>query len=55
MNAGKVLATGSPAELKAQTGAATVEEAFIACCRKSSAPATTRSKYRRAASPTPSR
>jgi ribosome-dependent ATPase len=30
MNAGKVLATGSPAELKAATGAATVEEAFIA-------------------------
>ena len=30
MNAGKVLATGSPAELKTSTGAATVEEAFIA-------------------------
>jgi ribosome-dependent ATPase len=30
MNAGKVLATGSPAELKVRTGAATVEEAFIA-------------------------
>jgi ribosome-dependent ATPase len=30
MNAGKVLATGSPAELKARTGAATVEDAFIA-------------------------
>ena len=30
MNAGRVLATGSPAELKAATGAATVEEAFIA-------------------------
>ncbi|MGP0094232.1 MAG: ribosome-associated ATPase/putative transporter RbbA [Xanthobacteraceae bacterium] len=30
MNAGKVLATGSPAELKASTGAATVEDAFIA-------------------------
>jgi ribosome-dependent ATPase len=30
MNAGKVLATGSPAELKAATGAATVEGAFIA-------------------------
>ena len=30
MNAGKVLATGSPAELKANTGAATVEDAFIA-------------------------
>ena len=30
MNAGKILATGSPAELKAGTGAATVEDAFIA-------------------------
>ena len=30
MNAGKVLATGSPAEFKAQTGAQTIEEAFIA-------------------------
>ena len=30
MNAGKVLATGSPAELKAKAGAATLEEAFIA-------------------------
>ena len=30
MNAGKVLATGSPAALKASTGAATLEEAFIA-------------------------
>jgi ribosome-dependent ATPase len=30
MNAGKVLATGSPAELKAGTSAATVEDAFIA-------------------------
>jgi ribosome-dependent ATPase len=30
MNAGKVLATGSPAELKAGVGAATVEDAFIA-------------------------
>jgi ribosome-dependent ATPase len=30
MSGGKVLATGSPAELKAKTGAATVEEAFIA-------------------------
>jgi ribosome-dependent ATPase len=30
MNAGKVLATGSPAELKASTGAATIEDAFIA-------------------------
>jgi ribosome-dependent ATPase len=30
MNAGKVLATGSPAELKTRAGAATVEEAFIA-------------------------
>jgi len=30
MNAGKVLATGSPAELKAGAGAATLEEAFIA-------------------------
>ena len=30
MNAGKVLASGSPAELKASTGAATVEDAFIA-------------------------
>jgi ribosome-dependent ATPase len=30
MNAGKVLAAGSPAELKARTGAATLEDAFIA-------------------------
>jgi ribosome-dependent ATPase len=30
MNAGKVLATGSPAEIKLSTGATTVEEAFIA-------------------------
>src|SRR5258708_5888040 len=30
MNAGKVLATGSPAELQASTGAATAEDAFIA-------------------------
>jgi ribosome-dependent ATPase len=30
MNAGRVLATGSPAELKAGTHAATVEDAFIA-------------------------
>ena len=30
MNAGEVLATGSPSELKARTGAATLEEAFIA-------------------------
>ena len=30
MNAGKVLATGSPAEFKASTGAITVEDAFIA-------------------------
>ena len=30
MNAGKVLATGSPAQFKAQTGAETIEEAFIA-------------------------
>ncbi len=29
MNAGKVLATGSPAELKARTDAASIEEAFI--------------------------
>ena len=30
MNAGRVLATGTPAELKARTGATTLEEAFIA-------------------------
>ena len=30
MDAGKVLATGSPAEIKASTGTTTVEEAFIA-------------------------
>ncbi len=30
MNAGKILATGSPAELKASTGVATIEDAFIA-------------------------
>jgi ribosome-dependent ATPase len=30
MNAGKILASGSPAELKARTGGTTVEDAFIA-------------------------
>src|SRR3984957_4901528 len=30
MNAGRILATGSPAEIKARTAATTVEEAFIA-------------------------
>jgi ribosome-dependent ATPase len=30
MNAGKVLGSGSPAELKASAGAATLEEGFIA-------------------------
>jgi ribosome-dependent ATPase len=30
MNAGKVLATGEPAELRTRTGAATLEEAFVA-------------------------
>ena len=30
MNAGRILATGSPAELKAQAGVTTVEDAFIA-------------------------
>ena len=30
MNGGRILATGSPAELKTTTGAATIEEAFIA-------------------------
>ena len=30
MSAGKVLATGSPAEIKARAGATTLEEAFIA-------------------------
>ena len=30
MNAGEVLATGSAAELKAQTGSQTLEQAFIA-------------------------
>jgi ribosome-dependent ATPase len=30
MNAGEVLAVGTPAELKSRTGAATVEEAFVA-------------------------
>ena len=30
MNAGKVLATGTPTELKAKTGAATIEDAFVA-------------------------
>ncbi|CCD96854.1 putative ABC transporter (protein fusion consisting of two ATP-binding domains and permease) [Bradyrhizobium sp. ORS 375] len=30
MNDGRILATGTPAELKAQTGAATIEDAFIA-------------------------
>ncbi|CAL80703.1 putative ABC transporter (protein fusion consisting of two ATP-binding domains and permease) [Bradyrhizobium sp. ORS 278] len=30
MNDGRILATGTPAELKAQTGAATIEDAFVA-------------------------
>jgi ribosome-dependent ATPase len=30
LNAGKILATGSPAEIKARTGAASIEDAFIA-------------------------
>jgi ribosome-dependent ATPase len=30
MNAGKVLATGSPAEIKARTGASSIEDAFVA-------------------------
>jgi ribosome-dependent ATPase len=30
LNAGKILATGSPAAIKAQTGAASIEDAFIA-------------------------
>ena len=30
MNAGRILATGSPAEIKARTGAATLEEGFVA-------------------------
>ncbi|WP_296711652.1 ribosome-associated ATPase/putative transporter RbbA [Rhodoblastus sp.] len=30
LNAGKILATGAPAEIKAQTGAASIEDAFIA-------------------------
>ena len=30
MSAGKVLASGSPAEIKARAGAATLEEGFIA-------------------------
>ncbi|MGO9772455.1 MAG: ATP-binding cassette domain-containing protein, partial [Roseiarcus sp.] len=34
MNEGKVLATGSPAELKTRTGAATLEEGFIALLRE---------------------
>ena len=30
LNAGKILATGSPAEIKARTGAASIEDAYIA-------------------------
>ncbi len=38
MNAGKVLATGSPAELKRQWGGGTLEDAFIACLEAAMAP-----------------
>ena len=55
MSAGKVLATDSPAELKASVGAATLEEAFIALLpeeRARRAPAA--DAYRRVASSTAS-
>ena len=56
MNAGKVLATGSPAELKAGAGAATLEEAFIALLPEERARRShERCRYRRAASSTASR
>jgi ribosome-dependent ATPase len=39
MNDGRVLATGTPAGLKARTGAATIEDAFVALVRGRRAPA----------------
>ena len=56
MNAGKVLATGSPAELKDRTGAKTIEEAFIALLPEAAAQRSpTPSRYRRAGFSTTSR
>ena len=48
MNAGKILASGSPAELKAGTGAKTVEDAFIALLPDQRREVTTHYRYRRA-------
>ena len=50
MNAGKVLAAGSPAELKAQTGARRLEDASSRCCREAAAPGAAGWKSRRAQS-----
>jgi hypothetical protein len=54
MSAGKVLAAGSPAELKARTGAATVEMRSLRCSRKSSAAVIRRCTYRRVVQASPS-
>jgi ribosome-dependent ATPase len=42
MNAGRVLATGTPPELLARTGTRTLDEAFIACCPRHGGAATGR-------------
>jgi ribosome-dependent ATPase len=41
MNDGRILATGTPAELKTQTGAASIEEAFVALLPQAPGPAQT--------------
>ncbi len=47
MNAGRVLARGPPAALKAQTGARTLEEAFLSrCCRRRARAIRGRSSFR---------
>ena len=55
MNAGRVLAAGSPAELKARTTRDPSRMRSSRCCRKRSAPGTIGLKFRRDASPTASR
>ena len=56
MNAGRILANGRPADLKAQAATARPSRRPSSrCCPKRCAPATASSKCRRGASPTPSR
>ena len=55
MSAGKVLATGTPAEIKVTAGAATLEEASSRCFPRRNAAAIKGCRYRRAASSTASR